>query len=89
MTLDNEAQAGTLDLAPVFVSIATATHKAVLAVPVTALLAQADGSYAVAVVSGGQRHTITVKPGIFGINGESRVAGAGLNAGDSVAVPAR
>ena len=89
VTLDDDAKAGTLDLAPVFVSIATATHKAVLAVPVTALLAQPDGSYAVSVVSGGQRHAVAVKPGLFGDGGQVEVSSTALSAGDSVAVPAR
>jgi peptidoglycan hydrolase-like protein with peptidoglycan-binding domain len=89
VTLDDESKAGTLDLAPVYVSIAAATHKGVLAVPVIALLAQPDGGYAVSLTAGGARHTVTVQPGLFGDGGLVEVSGSGLNAGDVVLVPAR
>jgi peptidoglycan hydrolase-like protein with peptidoglycan-binding domain len=89
ITLDEEAKAGSLDLAPVYVSIAAATHKNVLAVPVTALLAEPDGTYAVAVRVGAARHTVQVVPGLFGDAGLVEVTAAGLNAGNSVEVPAR
>jgi peptidoglycan hydrolase-like protein with peptidoglycan-binding domain len=89
VTLDDEAKAGDLDLAPVYVSIAAATHKNVLAVPVTALLAEPDGSYAVAVRAGAARTIVRVVPGLFGDGGLVEVSGAGLNAGESVEVPYR
>jgi Putative peptidoglycan binding domain len=89
VSLDDESKAGTLDLAPVYVSIAAATHKAVLAVPVIALLAQPDGGYAVSVTGGGARRTVTVQPGLFGDGGLVEVSGGGLSAGDRVVVPAR
>jgi peptidoglycan hydrolase-like protein with peptidoglycan-binding domain len=89
VSLDDESKAGTLDLAPVYVSIAAATHKGVLAVPVIALLAQPDGSYAVSVTGGGARRTVTVQPGLFGDGGLVEVSGGGLSAGDLVVVPAR
>jgi peptidoglycan hydrolase-like protein with peptidoglycan-binding domain len=89
IALANESSAAGLDQAPVFVSIATATRKGVLAVPVTALLAQPDGSYAVAVRSGDARRLFTVQPGLFSDSGLVEVAGAGLAEGQLVEVPAR
>jgi peptidoglycan hydrolase-like protein with peptidoglycan-binding domain len=87
VTLADESAAGTLDQAPVFVSIATASKKGVLAVPVTALLAQPNGDYAVAVRSGGERRLVTVQPGLYGDGGLVEVTGAGLAAGELVEVP--
>jgi len=89
IALTDEAAAGTLDQAPVYVSITTASRKGVLAVPVTALLAQANGDYAVAVRAGGERRMVTVQPGLFGDGGLVEVGGPGLAAGMVVEVPAR
>jgi multidrug efflux pump subunit AcrA (membrane-fusion protein) len=87
--LANEAAAGGLDQAPVYVSITTAMHRGVLAVPVTALQAQLDGSYAVAVRTGARRRLVTVEPGLFDARGLVEVNGPGLSAGDRVEVPAQ
>lgn len=89
VTLADESAAGTLDQAPVYVSITTASRKNVLAVPVTALLAQPDGGYAVAVRSGGRRRLVSVQPGLFGDGGLVEVTGSGLAEGQTVEVPAR
>jgi len=89
ITLADEAAAGTLDRAPVFVSITTASRRGVLAVPVTALLAQPDGDYAVAVRSAGSRHLVVVQPGLYGDSGAVEVSGRGLAEGDLVEVPAQ
>jgi hypothetical protein len=89
VTLSNEAAAGNLDQAPVFVTITTAVDRAVLAVPVTALQAQPDGTYAVAVRWVGHRRLVTVMPGIFDERGLVEVSGHGLQAGDRVEVPAQ
>ncbi|HYW26932.1 MAG TPA: peptidoglycan-binding domain-containing protein [Terriglobales bacterium] len=89
VTLADESSAGTLDQAPVFVSITTASKKGVLAVPVTALLAQPNGDYAVAVRSGDERRVVTVQPGLFGDGGLVEVSGAGLAEGQLVEVPAQ
>jgi len=88
VTLADESAAGTLDQAPVYVSITSASKKGVLAVPVTALLAQPNGNYAVAVRAGGERRLVTVQPGLFGDGGLVEVSGAGLAEGDLVEVPA-
>jgi hypothetical protein len=66
VTLTDPAAAGTLDQAPVTVNITTASVTNALAVPVTALLAQASGGYQVEVVGPGDtRRWVPVQPGIF------------------------
>jgi peptidoglycan hydrolase-like protein with peptidoglycan-binding domain len=82
------AATGTLDAAPVSVAIVTASVVDVLAIPVTALLAQNEGTYAVEVVDAGGRHRfIAVKVGLFDdSSGLVQVEGAGLAAGQRVVV---
>jgi hypothetical protein len=64
--LTDPGVAGTLDQAPVTVNITTASAKNALAVPVTALLAQASGGYQVEVAGpGNTRRWVPVQPGIF------------------------
>jgi hypothetical protein len=79
-----------LTSAPVTVAITTASTNNVLVVPVTALLAQPGGGYAVEVAgAAGSRHLVTVTPGIFDdADGLVSVSGPGLAAGDQVVVPA-
>jgi peptidoglycan hydrolase-like protein with peptidoglycan-binding domain len=89
ITLSDETAAGTLDQAPVYVSITSASRRNVLAVPVIALLAQPDGGYAVAVRADGSRRLVAVRPGLFGDGGLVEVAGDGLAAGQEVEVPVR
>jgi hypothetical protein len=69
VTLIHPEAAGTLDQAPVTVSITTASARKVLTVPVTALVAQSSGGYAVEVVGpGNARRWVPVTPGIFDDN---------------------
>jgi len=65
--LTSPRAAGTLDQAPVTVNITTGNSPGpVLAVPVTALVAQASGGYEVEVVGpGNTRRWVPVTPGIF------------------------
>jgi peptidoglycan hydrolase-like protein with peptidoglycan-binding domain len=86
VTLDDPDAAGKLDGAPVTVGFTSATHTGVLAVPVSALLANPDGSYAVKVVKGSHRSLVTVQLGIFA-DGRVEVSGPGLSAGMRVEVP--
>ena len=88
ITPNDPAATGTLDAAPVTVSIVTASVADVLAVPVTALLAQADGAYMVEVVdANGQHRFIPVTLGLFdGSGGFVQVEGSGLAAGQKVVV---
>jgi hypothetical protein len=89
VTLTDPQAAGSLDQAPVTVNITTATAHDALAVPVTALLAQSSGSYAVEVVGpGNTRRYVPVRPGIFDdTSGLVQVTGA-LAAGQRVVVAA-
>jgi hypothetical protein len=84
------AAAGSLDQAPVSVSITTASVRDVLAVPVNALVALAGGGYAVEVVAAdGTHRLVAVRPGLFDDQaGSVQVTGRGLAAGQRVVVPA-
>jgi HlyD family secretion protein len=87
--LANPRAAGGLDQAPVQVAITTQARKGVLAVPISALLAQAGGGYAVEVVEGGARRRVPVGTGLFDETaGLVEVNGAGLAEGATVEVPA-
>jgi peptidoglycan hydrolase-like protein with peptidoglycan-binding domain len=83
---DRPKDTGNLDQAPVDASITTDVRKGVLAVPVNALLALAEGGYAVEVERDGRRRLVGVKTGLFA-DGQVEVSGAGLQAGDRVVVP--
>jgi hypothetical protein len=79
---------GTLDQAPVHVAITTAHESNVLVVPVSALLALAEGGYAVEVTEGRFHHLVGVTLGIFdNAEGKVAVSGRGLHAGQQVVVP--
>jgi Putative peptidoglycan binding domain len=82
--------AGSLDQAPVQVSITTASVQNALVVPVNALVALAGGGYAVEVVgAGGVHRLVAVQPRLFDdADGLVQVSGSGLTAGQRVVVPA-
>jgi hypothetical protein len=90
VTPSDPAATGTWDQAPVRVGITTASVPSALVVPVTALLAQSVGGYAVEVVgAGGIHHLVPVSLGLFDdANGLVQVTGSGLAAGQPVVVPA-
>ena len=90
VTPSDPAATGTWDQAPVQVGITTASVPSALAVPVTALLAQSRGGYAVEVVgAGGTSHLVPVSLGLFDdADGLVQVTGSGLAAGQNVVVPA-
>jgi hypothetical protein len=78
-----------LDEAPVQVAITTASSPNALAVPVGALLAQADGTYAVQIVRGGTRVTVPVTTGLFSDSTDLvAITGGAIRVGDRVVVPA-
>jgi len=83
ITLDDPKAGGDLDSVPVTVHFVKDVHKNVLVVPVGALLALAEGGYAVEVEQNGQRHLVPVKTGLFS-NGRVEVSGSGLSAGTKV-----
>jgi hypothetical protein len=81
---------GTLDQAPVEVSITERSVRDALAVPVNALVALAGGGYAVEEVApDGSHRLVPVTPGIFDdAQGLVQVAGSRLSVGRRVVVPA-
>ncbi|HTS98519.1 MAG TPA: peptidoglycan-binding protein [Streptosporangiaceae bacterium] len=80
--------AGSLNQAPVEVTITTGSVSNVLVVPVDALLAQPGGGYAVEVTGPGGHHLVSVTPGLFDdAAGLVQVTGSGLSAGQHVVVP--
>lgn len=81
--LDDPNLGGGLDSAPATVHFTKAVHKDVLVVPVGALLALAEGGYAVEVDDGGTRRLVAVKTGLFS-GGKVEVTGSGLAAGVKV-----
>ncbi len=84
--LDDPAAATGLDEAPVDVSVVTDSVEDVLAAPVAALLALAEGGYAVEVdAGGGATRLVAVEPGFFA-DGLVEVSGE-LEPGDRVVVP--
>jgi peptidoglycan hydrolase-like protein with peptidoglycan-binding domain len=86
ITLDKASDAGGLAGAPVTVEFTTKLDKAVLAVPVQALLASPDGSYSVRIVDV-QSHKVTV-PVRLGLFSDGFVGVTGnLSEGQKVEVP--
>jgi peptidoglycan hydrolase-like protein with peptidoglycan-binding domain len=82
--------AGSLDQAPVSVSITTGSVSDVLVVPVNALIALAGGGYAVEVAATGGVHQLaSVTLGLFDdAEGLVQVSGSSLRVGQRVVVPA-
>jgi hypothetical protein len=89
VSLDHPKAAGSLNQAPVEVTITTGSASNALVVPVDALLAQGSGGYAVEVIgSGGRRRLVAVTPGVFDdAAGLVQVSGS-LAPGQKVVVPA-
>jgi multidrug efflux pump subunit AcrA (membrane-fusion protein) len=85
VALDDPGAAGKLVAGPVRVQFTGTTAKAVLVVPLTALLALSEGGYAVEVKNGAHRSLVAVKTGLFA-KGLVEVSGAGLAAGEQVVV---
>jgi hypothetical protein len=87
VSLTDPKAAGTLNQAPVEVTITTGSVSNVLIVPVDALLAQPAGGYAVEVTGPGGHHLVTVTPGLFDdAAGTVQVTG-NLTPGQHVVVP--
>jgi peptidoglycan hydrolase-like protein with peptidoglycan-binding domain len=87
--LDPPTHSG-LDQAPVQVAITVQEDRGVLAVPISALLAQPGGGYAIQISTGGSTRLLPVTTGLFDdVAGRVEVAGAGLAAGMRVQVPAQ
>ena len=89
VTPSHPAATGTWGQAPVQVDITTATVRNAVVVPVTVLLAQSGGGYAVEVVGAGARnHLVPVSLGLFDdAQGLAQVTASGLVTGQEVVVP--
>ncbi|MQY05509.1 peptidoglycan-binding protein [Actinomadura macrotermitis] len=72
--------------AAVTVAFTAGERPDVLAVPVAALLALAEGGHGVQVVDGAATRTVAVRTGLFA-DGRVEISGAGLQAGMKVAMP--
>jgi len=87
VALDDVNVAAGLDQAPVDVNVVTESRAGVMAVPVTALLALAEGGYAVEVDNGdGTTRLVAVDPGLYADN-RVEVDSTGIQVGDLVVVP--
>ena len=86
VVLDDPAATSGLDQGAVKVLFDGQRADDVLAVPVNALLALAEGGYAVEVVEGTSRRLVPVETGLFA-RGQVQVTGAGLAEGTRVVVP--
>ena len=84
MIADQEAL-GSLDAAPVDVDFVSQERKGVLAVPVAALLARAEGGFGVQIVDGETTRIVAVKTGMFAA-GRVEVSGVGVAEGVMVGV---
>jgi peptidoglycan hydrolase-like protein with peptidoglycan-binding domain len=89
VTPSHPVATGKWDQAPVNVGITTATVRDALVVPVTALLAESGGGYAVEVVGArASNRLVPVSLGLFDdADGLVQVTGPGLAAGEEVVVP--
>jgi peptidoglycan hydrolase-like protein with peptidoglycan-binding domain len=86
VTVTDQSGLGTLDQAPVTVTLVAATVQNVLTVPVAALVALTDGGTGVQLVTGSTSHYVTVQLGMFA-NGRVQISGDGIVEGTLVGVP--
>lgn len=86
VTFDDPGKVGGIDKSPATVKLTGRTREDVLSVPVSALLALADGSFGVQVVEDGRTREARVRLGMFA-QGRVEVSGDGLRAGMKVGVP--
>jgi hypothetical protein len=86
VTLQDPARVSGFTSAAVTVNVVSAHVTQVLAVPINALVALAEGGYAVEVVDRAGRHLVGVHTGLFA-NSLVEVSGAGLAPGTRVEVP--
>jgi multidrug efflux pump subunit AcrA (membrane-fusion protein) len=86
VAIADQTALGALSGAPVDVDFVVEERKDVLAVPVAALVALADGGYGVEVVEGGATRIVPVKTGLFAA-GRVEVSGEGIAEGVTVGIP--
>ena len=87
VSLDRGSKTGAFSEAPVNVSLAKERAKRVLSVPVSALLALAEGGYAVEVLNADEStHLLRVEPGMYA-DSFVAITGRGIKEGMKVVVP--
>jgi len=86
VTLDDTKAGGDVDQAPVTVGLASQTKKAVLVVPINALLVLSGGGYGVEVDHNSVRQKVPVTTGLFA-EGMVEISGQGISEGTMVVVP--
>lgn len=86
IVLDHPGDAAGLDEAPVDVEVVTDSRSGVTAVPVTALVALAEGGYAVEVATGSTTRLVAVEPGFYA-EGLVEIVSGDVSPGDRVIVP--
>jgi peptidoglycan hydrolase-like protein with peptidoglycan-binding domain len=87
VVVDDETALAGLDQATLDVGFTASKREGVLAVPVAALLALAEGGYGVQIVDGTSTRIVAVRTGLFA-SGRVEVSGDGLSEGMTVGVPA-
>ena len=86
VAISDQAALADLDAASVTVDFIASQRKNVLSVPVSALLALAEGGYGVQVVEGGTTRVVAVDTGLYA-DSRVEVTGSGLRPGMKVGVP--
>lgn len=86
VTVADQKKLGTLDQAPVDVILESEKRENVLAVPLNALVALAEGGYGLQVVEGETTRYVAVETGMFA-DGKVEVSGDGVAEGMVVGVP--
>jgi peptidoglycan hydrolase-like protein with peptidoglycan-binding domain len=86
VSIRDQKALGTLDGAPVSVTLLSETREDVLAVPVAALVALAEGGYGVEVIASGTSSYVAVTTGLFA-DGRVEISGEGIAEGTVVGMP--
>ncbi|MEQ7005470.1 peptidoglycan-binding protein [Actinopolymorpha sp. B17G11] len=86
ISLEDQKATGDLTAAAVDVVFTASERKDVLTVPVTALVALAEGGYGIEVVTGSTSRYVPVTTGLFS-DGRVEIDGAGIDEGTRVGVP--
>jgi hypothetical protein len=86
VSIKDQGALGTLDGAPVSVTLLSQTRENVLAVPVAALVALSEGGYGVEVIRDGQSSYVAVTTGLFA-DGRVEISGEGIAEGTVVGMP--
>jgi peptidoglycan hydrolase-like protein with peptidoglycan-binding domain len=86
VSVADQSTLGSFDQTPVSVTFVASQHKDVLTVPISALLALAEGGYGVQVVEGTTTRIVAVTTGMFA-GGRVEISGDGITTGTVVGVP--